>query len=74
MIAIPVVAGVLAISTGVGVAFAKGPVQDASYRNISDNITTPAAYSSNDSTPVVHCGGLGGMMGLGVGQGLGFHG
>jgi hypothetical protein len=62
LIAIPIAAGVLAISTGVGVAFANSGNHSANSRTISDN-TTATVPGIQGSDGVGYCGGYNGMMG-----------
>ena len=69
-IAIPIVAGVLAISTGTGVALAKGTSQDAPANTSANYAPAPQNEGQGNSPVVTYCGGYGGMMGLGIGQGL----
>ena len=61
VISVPIVAGVLALSTGVGVAFAKGADQSSA---ATANYAALPANSSANSNAVGYCGGFGGMMGL----------
>jgi hypothetical protein len=69
MIAIPVLAGVLALGTGAGVAFARSAEQNSSYRLASEYATVAAPNPSDSPARVGYCGS-GGMMGLGAGGGL----
>jgi hypothetical protein len=68
--AIPVIAGVLAISTGTGVALAKGPSQDMTAIPTANYAPAPQNGTRGDSAVVAYCGGWGGMMSLATGQGL----
>jgi hypothetical protein len=63
LIAIPIAAAVLGISTGVGVAFANSADHTANSRTISDNTTTTVPGTPGDSNGVGYCGGYNGMMG-----------
>jgi hypothetical protein len=69
MFAIPIMAAVLTIGTGAGVIYAKSVEPSASYKPIS-NYASTASTASNTQATVAYCGGFGGMMGLGAGQGL----
>jgi hypothetical protein len=69
MFAIPIMAVVLTIGTGAGVVYAKSVEPSASFNPIS-NYASTAPTDSNTRTTVAYCGGFGGMMGLGDGQGL----
>lgn len=67
-IAIPVVAGVVAAATGIGIAAARSGNQNTTY--------TPTSYDTIGTTPISdgdaqsqYCGGAG-MMGSGMGMGL----
>ena len=60
VIAVSIIAGVLAVSTGVGVAFAKGADQPS---GAAANYASLPANNSANSSAVGYCGGPGGMMG-----------
>jgi len=69
MFAIPIMAMVLAVGTGAGIVYAKSAEPGASYKPIS-NYASTATTPSNTQATVAYCGGFGGMMGQGAGQGL----
>lgn len=66
-IVIPVVAGVLAISAGIGVAAAKTSGQNAVYQPFGHYQIISASADTDNTTGPWHCG-FGGMMGYGAGS------
>jgi hypothetical protein len=69
-IAIPVIAGTLAIGSGVGAAFARNADQAAVERPAVAYETASTTGTQEETTYPYYCGGYGGMMGYGAGFGV----
>lgn len=66
-IAIPIVAGILAIGTGLGVVAAKSTDNGAVYQPAGNYQTLSTSTDSGNATGFWYCNGLGAMMGYGPG-------
>jgi len=66
-IAIPIVAGLLAIGTGIGVVAAKSADHSAIYQPAGNYQTVSTSAALGNTTGLWYCGGVGGMMGYGAG-------
>ncbi len=66
-IAIPIVAGLLAIGTGLGVVAAKSTDNGAAYQPTANYQTASNSTAPGNMTGLWYCNGLGGMVGYGPG-------
>ncbi len=66
-IAIPVVAGILAIGTGLGVVAAKSSDNNVAYRPVGTYQTLSTSTDPGNATGLWYCNAVGGMMGYGAG-------
>jgi len=66
-IAIPIVAGLLAIGTGIGVVAAKSADHSAVYQPAANYQTASTSTAPGNTTGLWYCSRLGGMMGYGPG-------